>query len=176
VTIGKPARARLNDALLSVSFSRAWLRYEANATSAVTPELERSLVEDLVTNEQSFIEHRVVHHSRFERARAIVGLLESAGAEGPLIFRCSEASIRVGGFADVTKRIAAGMRIFDQILANRDVREDIFHWALAHPHSGSRAVYGGISSPTIASAWPAEDVRSLSASIHDAPEPDPSWP
>ncbi len=168
---------RSTEAARATRFTQAaWLRYEAAAADVVTPALERALVEDLVTNEQRFIEHRVVHHSRFERARAIVGVLESVGGEGPLIFPGCEAKIKVGGFALVKKRIAAGMRIFDEILANRDWREEIFRWALAHPHSGSRAVYGGLPSPTIANAWPVNEVRALAGTIHDVPEPDPSWP
>jgi hypothetical protein len=168
---------RSAEAERATRFTRAaWLRYEAAAADVVSPALERALVEDLVTNEQHFIEHRVVHHSRFDRARAIVGLLESVGGEGPLIFPTSSAKIRVGGFAFVKKRISAGMRIFDEILANRDQREELFRWALAHPHTGSRAVYGGLSSPTIASAWPVNEVHALATTIHDVPEPDPSWP
>jgi len=168
---------RAPDSCRTTQFTRAsWLRYQASAADVVDAKLERSLVFDLVTNEQRFIEHRVVHHPRFARARAIVGLLEAADTEAPLIFPHSNASITVGGFAVVERRIAAGMRIFDEVLADHARREEIFRWALAHPHTGSRLAYGGAAGPTIVSAWPIADVRALAASIHDTPEPDPTWP
>jgi hypothetical protein len=155
----------------------AWARYEAAAEGGVTAALERALVLDLVTNEQNLIEHRVVHHPRFERARAMVAFFEEAGSDGPVTLPLTTARIRVGTFADLDKRIEAGRRIFDEVLAPREGRDAIFAWAAATEHTGSRAAYKeGASSRTLREAWPASEVLALWPGVHDAAEPDPTWP
>jgi len=157
--------------------TQCWPAYERGTRGAavVTPELERQLVRDLVTNEQSFIERRVVHHPRFAAALAIVGFLESIGRDAPLVLPCTDASIKVGRFAALARRVDTGWRLFDEVLADRARRERIYAWACEHPHTGSRAVYGGRASPTIREAWPVDRVRAMWSGIHAPPEPDSSW-
>jgi hypothetical protein len=153
-----------------------WPRYERVAAGGgVTPEVERRLVQDLVTNEQNFIERRVVHNARFEAARAIISFVEALGREAPVVMPCTDQRIRVGGFSRLERRIATGYRIFDDILADAARREEIFHWAREHRHTGSREAYGGRSGPTLRRSWPLSRVRALWAGAHDPPEADPQW-
>ncbi len=153
-----------------------WPRYESELSGGKpTSEVERRLVEELVTNEQNFIERRVAHHERFEKARAVIGFLEQVGREGPVLFPKSDAKIRVGKFALLERRISTGMRIFEEILADPVRREEIFRWAMENPHTGSRAVYGGLAGPSVTEAWPLERVRALWGGIHEPPEHDPHW-
>jgi len=137
--------------------------------------LERQLVQELVTNEQNFIERRVVHNPHFGPARAIVGFVEGIGRETPLALPCYEGAIRVRSFGRLGMRIATGWRIFDEVLADRERREEIYAWAREHPHTGSRAVHGGRAGPGIREAWPVAHVRELWGGVHAAPEPDPLW-
>jgi hypothetical protein len=155
----------------------AWARYEAAAAGGVTPALERALVLDLVTNEQNLIESRVVHHPRFARARAMVAFFEDAGIDGPVVLPLTPARIKVGAFERLEKRIEAGRRIFDEVLAPKDERDAIFAWAAATPHAGSRAAYKeGASGATLREGWPVGRVRALWAGVHGAQERDPAWP
>lgn len=159
----------------------AWRRYvdalnEEGTDGKPSPALERALVFDLVENEQNFIERRAVHHERFGPARALIGLIESSGREKPIHLPLTEAEIRVGSFVDLEHRIAAGRRIYDEVLADRDRREALRTWAQQHPHDGSRAVYGGRPGPPLREAWPVARVRAMWAGIHAPPEPDPEFP
>jgi len=153
----------------------AWPRYEGAAAAGVTPALERQLVQELVTNEQNFIERRVVHNPRFDAARAIVSFVEGIGRETPLALPCYTGEIRVRSFGRLTMRIATGWHIFDEVLADRARREAVYAWAREHPHIGSRAVYGGRPGPTVRQAWPVAEVRRLWDGVHAPPEADPLW-
>jgi hypothetical protein len=162
----------------------AWSRYEraqaasgaGAAASAGGASLERGLVEDLVTNEQRFIDRRVVHHPRFGVARALIAFAEAAGHDQPVVLPCTEASFRVGGFAVLSRRIATGMRIFDGAMADRSLRDAMYAWAMRHPHDGSRAPLGGAGEPRLRDVWPVGAVRSLWSGVHAPPEADPEWP
>lgn len=155
---------------------KAWLRHEeAMRAEGLTPALERRLVQELVTNEQNFIERRVVHNPRFEPARAIVGFIEEIGRDAPLVMPCFEGSLRVGRFARLDRRIAMGWRIFDEVMADPGRREAVYEWARQHPHTGSRSVYGGRAGPTVREAWPIQAVRTLWSEVHAPPEEDPFW-
>jgi len=145
----------------------AWERYEREGG-------ERRLVLDLVHNEQNVIERRVVHHPRFAPGLRLLQLIEASGRERPLHFPVGEAAITVGGFAELERRILAGRRIFDEVVAPR--RDDLFAWAQAHPHTGSRAVYGGRPGPSVPEAWPAERLVALDPTIHEPLEDDPLFP
>jgi hypothetical protein len=166
----------------------AWPRYERSAPpraasarnraarEGVDAALERALVLDLVHNEQHFIEHRVVHNPRYQAGLQLMGIMESSGREKPLVFPVGDAQIRVGRFAELERRIATGANIFDEVLADRAQRDAAWAWAMQHPHTGARAVYGGRGDRTLREAWPVERVRSLFEGIHAPPEPDPLYP
>lgn len=159
------------------SFMReAWRRYENMASRGIDAALERSLVLDLVRNEQNLIEMRVVHHARFERARAMVAFFEGVGREAPIVLPITSERIVVGGFAKLERRIDTGRRIFDAVLADRARRDEIFAWAIDHPHTGSRSAYTTKTrhQATLRDVWPAGRVRALG--VHEAPEHDPRWP
>lgn len=148
----------------------AWARH------AAAPD-ERTLVLDLVTNEQNLIERRAVHHPDLAQGRLAIDLLEASGRERPLHFPAADAPpITVGGFRVLERRIAAGTRIFDEVVADGARRDAMFAWALAHPHTGSRAVAGGKDGPTIRSAWPVDAVAAMWPHIHAPAEPDPHYP
>jgi hypothetical protein len=147
----------------------AWQRYRTQGR-------ERELVLDLVINEQNYIEHRVVHAPRFEIGLAMIGFIEASGREKPISFPLTTSDIRVGGFAELDKRILTGQRIFDEVLADRDHRRLLFEWASERPHTGDRSVMGEAPSPPIRTAWPLERVRRLDSALHDDPEHDPHWP
>lgn len=147
----------------------AWAKYGAQPD-------ERQLVLDLVHNEQHYIEHRVVHNPRFARPVQMIGFIEAAGREKPITLPLSPVEIRVGGFADITRRIATGRRIYDEVLADRKQRHAIYEWALANPHTGDRAVMGGRPTPLLRAVWPRERVRALDPQIHALPESDPTYP
>lgn len=154
----------------------AWARHEgARRAGPPHPAAERALVSDLVTNEQNLIERRVAHHPRFAVAQALVALAEAFGQEPPVVLPCTQASIQVGGFARLERRIRAGMRIFDA-MADRATRDAMYAWARRHPHDGSRPPWGGPERPKLRDAWPAHAVRALWDGIHAPPEPDPGWP
>ncbi len=148
----------------------AWARWRRGESD------ERRLVLDLVHNEQHLIEHRVVHHEHLRQGRLLLDLIEAGGREKPLVFPHSDSEIKVGGFAQLARRIATGERIFDEVLADRAQRDRMFAWALAHPHTGSREIYGGKPGPTLREAWPVEVVAAMWDGIHADPEPDPSYP
>jgi hypothetical protein len=152
----------------------AWRRYEG--AGAMSAEVERRLVLDLVHNEQNFIERRVVHHPRFTAGLVSIELIEASGREKPIHFPLGGAEIRVGRFADLAQRISIGQRIFDEVLADRGQRDALYEWALEHPHTGSRAVYGGRPGLGLREAWPVAAVRAAYEDIHAAPEPDPLYP
>ena len=149
----------------------AWRRHEANGHD------ERALVLDLVHNEQNLIERRVVHHPALAAGARLLELIERGGREKPLHFAIDDApAIRVGGFAELARRIGAGRRIYDEVLADRGRRDALYRWALDHPHTGSRAVYGGRPGPTVREAWPVERARALWRDVHAPMEPDPDYP
>lgn len=162
-----------------VFMCEAWRRYDRDRKSP-SPELERRLVLDLVHNEQNLIERRAVHHPDLAPGLRLLTMIEASGRERPMVFPEVDGApvpeIRVGGFADLEKRIATGRRIFDEILADRGRRDAMFAWAMAHPHTGSRAVYGGKPGPSVREAWPVAKVRELWAHVHAEPEPDPAYP
>jgi hypothetical protein len=137
---------------------------------------ERCLVFDLIENEQNYIEHRVVHRAGFERARALVSFFESVGAERSMRFGGLDSGITVGGFASLHRRIATGQRLFDVVLRDRGRRDELYVWARAQAHTGSRADYGGRATVGLRRAWPVATVRALDAGIHAPAEPDPRWP
>jgi hypothetical protein len=176
--------AAQHDVPMPAFMRSAWLRHEAalargRGDAAHARMLERSLVMDLVHNEQHFIERRVVHHARFAAGLATIAMIEREGREKPMHFPLAVPEIRVGGFADLTRRIATGARIFDEVLADRGRRDAIYTWARAHAHTGARSVYGGKPGPTLREAWPVARVRAIEgvgAQIHEPPEPDPTYP
>lgn len=148
----------------------AWRRHEASPD-------ERALVLDLVHNEQNLIERRVVHHPELTAGARLLDLIERGGREKPLHFAIPDApAITVGGFAQLARRIEAGRRIFDEVLADRGRRDALYRWALEHPHTGSRAVYGGKPGPAVRDAWPVDRVRALWDHVHAPMEPDPGYP
>ncbi len=150
----------------------AWQRHERHDHSD-----ERPLVLDLVHNEQHLIERRAVHHADLAAGLRLLQWIELSGREKPLHFPIDGApAITVGGFALVERRIAAGARIFDEVLADRDRRAALVAWARAHPHTGSRTIHGGKPGPTIREAWPVERVRGLWSGVHAPPEADPLYP
>ncbi|MCL4228041.1 MAG: DUF2515 domain-containing protein [Myxococcales bacterium] len=158
----------------------AWARFDAARAAAggeIDAALHRALVIDLVTNEQNLIERRVVHHPDLAPGRRLLELVEASGRERPLHVPIPDApAITVGGFAHLHRRIAAGARIYDEVLVDRGRRDALLAWALAHPHTGSRAVYGGKDGPTVREAWPVETVRGLWPAVHAPAEPDPDYP
>jgi hypothetical protein len=155
----------------------AWSRYEDRTRgSAPSPEVERALVLDLVTNEQNYIEHRVVHSPRFEMGLEMIRFVENSGREKPITLPLTSAEIKVGGFEHLDRRIRTGERIFDQVLAQEPLRSEIFTWAIAHPHTGNRSVAGGKETPEIRSGWPVDRVRALDLEIHAPSEADEKWP
>lgn len=155
----------------------AWRRYEEDAAGGESPELARRLVLALVHNEQHLIEHRAVHHPALAPGARLLELVERAGREKPLHLPVADAPpITVGGFAQVGRRIEAGRRIFDEVVADAGRREALLAWALAHPHTGSREVHGGRPGPTLRQAWPVDAVRRAWDGVHAPPEPDPAYP
>jgi Protein of unknown function (DUF2515) len=150
----------------------AWGRHGRNGCAD-----ERPLVLDLVHNEQHLIERRAVHHARLAPGLRLLEMIEMSGREKPLHFPIEAApAITVGGFAQVDRRIAAGARIFDEVVADRSRRSALLGWARTHPHTGTRAVYGGKPGPTIRAAWPVSRLRTMWNDIHAPMEPDPLYP
>ncbi len=155
----------------------AWARYEEAASDGVSAEIERTLVLDLVQNEQNLIERRVVHNPRLSRALAMITFFEGIGHEAPIVLPRTDARITVGGFASLERRIDTGRRIFDVVLAPREDRAEIFAWASAHEHTGSRRVYTRPRHPaTLREVWPEDAVKALWSDIHSPAEHDPRWP
>jgi hypothetical protein len=169
--------AAIAERRISTFVRGAWQRYQRDAArgAPVNATLERSLVLDLVTNEQNTIERRVVHHPRFDAPRAIVAFVESIRKEEPIVLP-GASRIVVGDFRSLDRRIEVGRQIFDEAIADRGQRDAAYTWACAHPHDGSRATYGGRPGPRVRDAWPASVVRSLWTEVHSPPEPDPGWP
>lgn len=148
--------------------TEAWARYEREGG-------ERQLVLDLVKNEQNVIERRVVHNERFAPGLRFLQLIELSGREGPLHFPGGDLpEIRVGGFAELTLRIEAGRRIFDEVVGPH--RDRLFEWAMTHEHTGSRAAYGGPETPRVRDAWPPSRFEARDREIHASLEDDPLFP
>jgi hypothetical protein len=148
----------------------AWARYQRDGG-------ERQLVIDLVTNEQNLIERRAVHNPALIQGRRLVELIEGGRREQALHFPLPDvAQIFVGGFSRLDRRIHAGTRIYDEVVADRGRRDALFEWAVANPHTGSRSIYGGKAGPTVRAVWPYEAVRRMWDPIHAPAEPDPLWP
>lgn len=149
----------------------AWARH------AAAPGDERTIVLDLVHNEQHMIEHRAVHHPALEQGRRLFEVIELSGREKPLIFPADDApAIKVSRFSECARRIEAGRQIFDDVVADRDRRDRMFTWALAHPHTGDRAIHGGKPGPGVRDAWPIARARAAWAGVHAPLEPDPTYP
>lgn len=152
----------------------AWRRYEGAPQGAAS---ERDLVLDLVTNEQNLIERRAVHHPHLQPGARLLAIIEHGGREKPLHFPLEDApAITVSGFSDLARRIEAGRRIFDEVVVDRDHRAALLAWAEAHPHTGSREIYGGKPGPTVRAAWPVGEVRAMWDGVHAPMEPDPRYP
>lgn len=153
----------------SVFMRDAWARYEREGG-------ERQLVLDLVHNEQNVIERRVVHNERFGPGLRFLQLIELSGREGPLHFPnvAELPEIRVGGFAELARRIDAGKRIFDGVVGPH--RDALFAWSMEHPHTGSRAAYGDPETPRVRDVWPPAALRARDAAIHSPLESDPLFP
>src|SRR6202012_1517266 len=117
-----------NDGAVTLHMKRAYAAY-FGSRDAAPEDRERALVLDLVENEQRFIEHRVVRHPAYARAMSVLAFVERGGHERPRVLPLTSAEIKVGGFADVDKRIATGRRIFDEVLADRVRRAEIYAWA-----------------------------------------------
>jgi hypothetical protein len=147
----------------------AWDRYERDAAGGVSAGLERRIVLELVQNEQELLERHVIHHPRFPQSRAMTTFFEAARAERPMVLPVSDAKITVGGFLLLDRRIAAGRRIFDEVIGPRGARDAIFAWVRERPHTGSREVAGGKPTPPIADAWPIKRVRGLWPEVHTPP-------
>lgn len=144
--------------------SEAWERHRFRPD-------ERRLVLDKVWNEQTFIEERVARNeARFGPGLRLLALVEAAGREKPIHFPGSDADIKVEGFARLEQRVRAGTRIYDEVVADEGRRQALSEWALAHPHTGSREVYGGKPGPGVAAAWPVAKVKAMAPWIHDEPE------
>ncbi len=137
-----------NNTRITRFMHEAWPRFVARGQ----PAQERQLALDLVENEQRFIEHHLLHDSDHALAIQAIGFIEAAGRERPLYFPYGADDIRVGGFADLSRRIAAGQRIYDEVVGPH--HQQLRAWALDHPHTGSREVYGGQPGPTVTAAWP----------------------
>lgn len=152
----------------------AWRRYAA--APRIDAAVERQLALDLVHNEQNFIERRAAHHPRFAAGLVAIVGFELAGKDRPLHFPGVDVDIRVGRFRDLEQRIAAGRRIFDEVVADRTQRDALFAWCEAHRHTGSRAVFGGKPGPLLRDAWPVELVRAKFPGVHAEAEPDPAYP
>ena len=105
----------------------------------------------------------------------MVTFLESIGRDAPLVLPCTDAVIKVGRFGDLDRRIETGHRLFDEVLADRHRRDEIYAWACEHPHTGSRAVYGGRAGAGLRDVWPVQQVRALWSGVHAEPEIDPAW-
>jgi len=106
----------------------------------------------------------------------LVQFFEVSGAERTLMFAERDTGIRVGGFALLERRIAAGLALFDAGLADPVARSELYRWASEHPHTGSRADHGGRAGPDLRSAWPLERVAAMAPFVHEPPAPDPLWP
>lgn len=162
--LGRPLTER------TPAFMRAaWARYDRTGD-------ERSLVLDLVHNEQHFIEHRAAHHPRFAAGLVAVVGFELTGRDRALHFPGVDVDIRVGRFRDLGARIQAGRRIFDEVVADRRQRDALFRWCEAHPHTGARSVIGQKHTLTLREAWPVDAVRDAFEGVHDPAEPDPAYP
>lgn len=152
-------------------------RFMIDAWSRHDPADERTIVLQLVHNEQHVIEHRAVHHPELVTGRRLFEVIEMSGREKPLHFPAADApEIKVSGFSQVARRIDAGRKIFDDVVADRARRDAMLAWALAHPHTGDRAVTGGKPGPTVRAAWPVARARAIWPKVHDPIEPDPSYP
>lgn len=159
----------------------AWRRYEtALAREGPSAALERQLVVDLVHNEQHLIHRRVLHHPAFAVGLATLELAEAGGGVRPMVFPwpTPEAAQEIVAldFGKLDARITTGARIFDVVLADRSIRDAMFEWAMANPHTGSRTVHGARAGTPLRELWPVERVRALSPLVHAEPEPDPSYP
>jgi hypothetical protein len=163
-------REQMNAGRVTRYMRERWAEYERDGAAGVSAELERRLVHELVVNEQNFIEHRVVHHAGFAVAAAMVGFFETIERDAPLVFPVDAPPIKVGTFANLERRIQTGRDIFDEVLRDREKRRRCFEWATAHPHTGSRAIYGGRPTPSVHDAWPLARVRALGPEVHDPPE------
>lgn len=156
-----------------VFMREAWRRHDERDEI----DAERVLVLDLVHNEQNLIERRAVHHPELRPGLLLLDLIEASGRERPLVFPAPDVpEIRVGAFAKLDRRIEAGRRIFDEVVADRARRDSMFAWAMAHPHTGSRGIYGGHDGPGVRECWPIDTVRRLWPQVHSEPEPDPAYP
>lgn len=153
----------------------AYARYEAAGARGAIDEDERSLVMDLVQNEQNLIERRVVHAPGARRARALIAFFEGVGQERPMTFPIDGPPITVGDFASLARRIETGERISDAYLREPARREACRQHCAAHPHTGARSDFGGKPGPTLREAWPAAEVRRRWPHLARPPEPDPAW-
>lgn len=128
----------------------------------------------LIINEQQFIEARVIKHAHYRRTVLQTALfkLQTAFDFNQVVFPLASESTRprlVGrtmhNFADVRHRIKTGRQLY-HILFHPAFHERIHHWAVTHPHSGSRADYWPerftaeappagerVYSPRLADAW-----------------------
>src|SRR5699024_7579010 len=99
----------------------------------------------LIINEQSYIEKRVIQHASYQTTilKTLAFKLQHLLHLNHILFPYHEETVikfsgqSVPHFASLHKRILLGKKLY-QLLFNDKHYSSIYHWALQHPHTGSR--------------------------------------
>lgn len=103
----------------------------------------------LIINEQSYLEERVVQNPEYQNNvfNTLEFLLQELFSFSHILFpyrkngKIKLIGEPLGQFASLEERINLGKRLYSLLFRDKTRLEHIFHWAMAHPHTGTRADY-----------------------------------
>lgn len=100
----------------------------------------------LVINEQSYVEKRVVQHPVHQKE--VFGTLEFNLQDllsfNQILFPYGNRNLAgqtLHQFGSVTERILLGKRLYTVLFKDPIILQQVYEWAVAHPHTGSRKDY-----------------------------------
>lgn len=107
----------------------------------------------LVINEQNYLENRIVQNSLYKKKvfQTLEFVLQDFLSFNHILFpyndsrdpgeRASLTGLTLHHFGSLHERIMLGKRLYQLLFQDSDLLEKVYHWAITHPHTGSRKDY-----------------------------------
>ncbi|NEU31176.1 DUF2515 domain-containing protein [bacterium LRH843] len=102
-----------------------------------------------IINEQNYVESRIVQHPAYKNKvfHTLEFVLQDLFSFNHILFPFHEGDktlltgLTLHHFGSLHERIMLGKRLYSLLFRNQKQWENIFHWAITHPHTGSRKDY-----------------------------------